>query len=99
MLTECGRLWLDREGTVTFGFLISKQVRRVCSDLGRALPPSVNLTVQGKGGAHLGFQRFRGVLCVSMANCFLVKEAMPVAAFALRRGGGTNLRCVFVFSR
>ena len=84
---------------MTFGFLISKQVRRVCSDLGRALPPSVNLTVQGKGGAHLGFQRFRGVLCVSMANCFLVKEAMPVAAFALRRGGGTNLRCVFVFSR
>ena len=72
---------------MTFGFLISKQVRRVCSDLGRALPPSVNLTVQGKGGAHLGFQRFRGVLCVSMANCFLVKEAMPVAAFALRRGG------------
>ena len=49
---------------MTFGLLISKQVRRVCSDLGRALPPSVNLTVQGKGRGSPGFPAFsRSPLC------------------------------------
>jgi hypothetical protein len=49
---------------VTFGLLISKQVRRVSSDLGSALPLSVNLTVQGKGRGSPGFTAFsRSPLC------------------------------------
>jgi hypothetical protein len=50
---------------VTFGLVISKQVRRVRSDLGRALPLSVNLTVQGKGGGGLTWVSsvLEGVLC------------------------------------